>query len=236
MLRDPFAVTWRERLLVLGTVVCLIVTAFSMGLTYWHEATVELLGLIPVSMVAAGKFLPLWGLGDSHFSPWELGLVIWALDTCTVLVVVYGLDALYSVRPLRRAMAKLQTNARLVLAAYPGIRRAAVIGVVLFVLFPVAGTGALVGAFLGILLGMRRLVLIVAISLGGLLGGMLMAFAAVYFGEAVQRLRTMQSDPLIKWLTIGLVVLVVALGFFWLNRMYQRAIEAARQDPEQQLS
>jgi uncharacterized membrane protein len=230
--RDPFDVSWRERLAVLGTMFGVILCALVLGLIRAHEATMELVGLVPASVFAIGKFLPLWGIGASHFNPWELGLVIWALDTCTVLVMVYGLGSIYRIGPLKRLLGRLQLNAGLVLAAYPRIRRAAVIGVVLFVLFPVAGTGAMVGAFLGILLGLNRGVLIAAVSLGGLGGGMLMAFAAVNFHDVMLRLRETQSDPVIKWLIIAVVVVALIALFWWLNRVYRRAIEAAREEME----
>ena len=230
--KDPFDVTWRERLVVLGSVAAAVIVAFSLGLVYANDATVELMGLIPVSVVAAGKFLPLWGIGDSHFNPWELGLVIWAMDTVTVLLIVYGLEGIYGIKPAKRALLKIQANAKLVLTAYPRIKRTTVAGVVLFVLFPVAGTGALGGGFLGILLGLHRVVLISAVSIGGLLGGMLMAFAAVNFGDAMQALMDMQSDPAVKWVSIGVVILVLVVGFMLLNRAYKRALELAREQSE----
>lgn len=228
--RDPFDVSWRERLVVLGTLSGIVVSALILGLIYAGDATMELVGLVPASIFAVGKFLPLWGIGASHFNPWQLGLVVWALDTCTVLIVVYGLELIYRLGPLRRVLARLQLNARLVLAAYPRLRRGAVVGVVLFVLFPMTGTGAMVGSFLGILLGLNRRVLIAAVSLGGLCGGMLMAFAAVNFHDAMLGLREAQSHPLIKWLIIATIVAALIALFWWLNRVYKRAIETAREE------
>lgn len=215
---------------MLGAVAGALLITLGIGLTRAHQATVELIGLIPASVLVVGKFLPLLGIGASRFSAWELGLVIWALDTFTVLVIVYGLQGLYRIRPLARTLARVQTSAGLVLAAYPRMRRTAVAGVVLFVLFPLAGTGALVGTFLGILLGLHRGVLIAAVSFGGLTGGMIMAFAAVNFRDAVIALRNVQSDPVIKWLIVGAVVVALIALFVWVNRMYKRALEAARKD------
>ena len=233
-MRDPFRASWRERIVVLGTLAVLLVGVLVLGFFHAHGAALELVGLIPATFLAIGKFLPLWGIGgQSHFSPWDLGLVVWIMDTCTVVVLVYSLELLYKVRPIEAALVRIQQHAGLVLAAYPRMRRAAVMGVVVFVLFPLAGTGALGGAFLGILLGLNRFVLMAAVSGGGLLGGLLMAFAAVNFGDAVQSLRAMQSDPLIKWMIIAAIVLVIASVFWWLNRAYQRVIAAARAQSEQ---
>jgi uncharacterized membrane protein len=225
---DPYDADWRERLMVLGSVAGLVLLGLILGMVFAHDATLELMGLVSVSFFAAGKFLPMWGIsGQSHFSPWELGLVIWAMDTCTVLIMVYALELFYRFRRLKGFLDRVQANAGLVLAAYPRMRRAAVVGVMMFVLFPLAGTGALVGSFLGILLGLRRQVLIAAVSVAGFLGGMLMAFAAIYFRGVVVDLRSMQQDPTIKYLIIGSVVAVVVLGFWLLNRAYRKALAQA---------
>ncbi len=226
---DPFDADWRERLLVLGSLFGGIAVGLVLGLIYAHGPTTELLGLVPASFFAAGKFLPLWGISDaSNFSPWELGVVIWVMDTCTAMLMVYGLEGLYRFERLKAGLHRVQANASLVVEAYPWIRKAAIVGVVVFVLFPVAGTGAVGACFLGILLGMNRHVLIGAVSLGGLLGGMLMAAAAVYFGGAVLALRDTLQDPTVKYASIAAIVLVVLWGVRALNRAYRNALDLAR--------
>jgi len=215
---------------VLGLVLGGLIAALVVGLTLAPGPTAELIGLVPLSMFAVGKFLPLWGVsGESHFGPWELGLVIWVLDTCTVLLVVYGLEALYRFDRLRRPLEKVQANAGLVLRAYPRIRRVAVVGVALFVLFPVAGTGAMAGAFLAILLGLKRHVAILAVSLGGLGGGMMMAFLAVFFEGAATEFQHLQDNPAVKWGSMAVVALLLVLAVRGLTRAYRRALEEARQ-------
>lgn len=226
---DPYDADWRERVIVLGTGGGVIVAALVLGLVFANSATLELIGLVPLSMFAVGKFLPLWGLNpDSHFSPWALGLVIWVVDTATVLFVVYALEGLYRFKRLKRALDKVQSNAMMVLNAYPRMRRGAVVAVTAFVLFPIAGTGAMMGAFLGILLGLHRRVTIAAVSAGGLIGGMMMAFLAVYAGEAVQDLRSAQEDPVVHYVIIGALVAVGVAALWWLNRTYRRAIAQAQ--------
>ena len=226
--RDPYDAGWRERLFVLGTAAGLLGVALALGLVYARHATTELLGIVPVSIFAVGKFLPMWGItGQSNFTPWELGLVIWVLDTCTVLLVVYGLEGLYRFAYLRRALDRVRSNVGLVLVAYPRIRRGAAIGVTVFVLFPIAGTGAMIGAFLGILLGLHRHVLIAAVSAGGLIGGMLMAVLAVYFREALFWIRDIQQHPAVKVASIAVMVLIVGFAFRWLGQTYRRALHAA---------
>jgi len=228
---DPFDVSWRERVAVLGSVFGSLLAALVLGLIYSHDATLELLGLIGASFAVVGKFLPLWGVsGESSYSAWELGMVIWVMDTCTVLILVYALEAFYRLRPLKRFLEKAQTNARLVLDAYPAIRKATVVGLTVFVLFPIAGTGAIGATFVGILLGVRRQTLIACVSLGGFLGGMGMAALAVNFEGAMRSLQSTQQNPTIKYATIAALVAVAAALVWWLNRAYRRALSQAEKD------
>lgn len=226
---DPFDVTWRERLIVLGSVGAALIVAYAIGIIYWPDATKDLTWLVPTSFFAAGKFLPLFAIsGKVDLGPYQLGVVIWAMDTFTVLMVVYALEGFYWIRPLKRWLDKVQGNAQLVLDAFPRIRKTAIVGLVLFVLFPIAGTGALAGAFIGILLGIDRFKLIAAVSAGGLLGGTLMAFLAANFASALRDVEAMQRDPTLKYVIIGAVGLVVVISVVLLTRAYRRALETAR--------
>ena len=225
----PYKISWRERLIVLGSVFAAILCAWSIGYVHAREATLELTALLSAGLFAIGKFLPLWGIsGKSHFTPWELALAKWGLDTWSPLMIIYALDALYRVPVLGRALVRMQHNASIIVRAYPRLQSTAIVGLVLFVSLPVTGTGAVVGAFIGALLGLHRAVLIAAISAGGLLGGLIMAFAAVHFGQAMEDLRQAQADPAIRWIIIGAGVMVLAGLFLWVNRAYRRALASAR--------
>lgn len=228
---DPFDVSWRERVAVLGGVGGVLLAAYALGMALNPRATLELTGLVPASFFAAGKFLPLWSIsGKSNFGPYQLGVVIWLMDTCTVIGVVYAIEGAHKVRPIKRGLERVQANARLVLAAYPRLRKAAVGGVILFVLFPVAGTGSVGATFIGILLAMHRAALIAAVSVGGLIGGMLMAFIAVHFENALLSLREAQHDPTLKYVFVGAVIGLFVVGLVFLNRAYRRALESAREE------
>jgi uncharacterized membrane protein len=226
---DPFDASWRERLLVLGGMAAALAVAITLGMIFSPGATVELFVAVPTSFFAVGKFLPLWGIsGKSQFGPYELGLVIWVMDTFNVVLFVYALEAFYRFPRLKRSLDKVQGHATLVLGAYPRLRSWTRVGVVLFVLFPVAGTGAVGATFIGILLRVPRQVLIACVSFGGLIGGMLMAFAAVHFRGAVESFQVFQTNPNVKYAFIAGVVVLLALGVWWMNRAYNRVIDQAR--------
>jgi uncharacterized membrane protein len=220
-------------MVVLGSVGVVLVVGYVLGMIYFPGATKDLMWLVPTSFFAVGKFLPLFGIsGQIELGPYQLGLVIWAMDTFTVLMIVYALEGVYWIRPLKRWLDRIQANAILVLDAFPRMRKMAIAGLVLFVLFPIAGTGAIGGAFIGVLLGLHRVRLIAAISAGGLIGGMLMAFLAANFASALRDVQALQEDPSLQYLIVGAVVLALAIGVIALTRAYRRALEDARRKPE----
>jgi len=221
---NPFDVSTKERIVVLGSVLAAIITAVVLGLIYTGTKVLELAGWIVLSFFLAGKFLPLAALKpEVGYTAYELGFVIWIMDTVTVLVIVYSIELLYGVSIIRRGLNAIWVNANLVLTAYPRLRKLTIPGIVLFVLFPVAGTGAIGGAFIGILLGMHRAKLIFAVSFGGLLGGMAMAYAAENFREAVERLEHNKSNPVVLGVFIAISVTILIA----LRHMYKRALKRA---------
>jgi uncharacterized membrane protein len=227
---DPFDATWRERLVVLGSMFGALAVAIVLGLVFARGATLELFGLVPASFFAVGKFLPLWGItGKSQFGPYELGLVIWVMDTFNVVLFVYALEGLYKIKRLERWLHRVQANSALVLDAYPRMRKMSRVGLVLFVLFPIAGTGSIGATFIGILLRTPRRVLIACVSLGGLIGGMLMAFAAANFSDALRSFQGLQSDPTLKYVFLGVVIALVVAGVWAMNRAYKKVLARQRE-------
>jgi len=218
-----FDVGWRERFAVLSTTTAIVLVIALIGERLVPVKAHEVFTLLPLTFVAIGKFLPLWGISDrSSLGPYELGTVIWALDTLTVVVFVYSFEAIYRIGPARRALDKIHHNMRLLLLAYPRIKQLSIVGVIMLVLFPVSGTGALAGTFIGLLLGVHRAVLIASVSAGGFLGGFLMAFLAANFSSALSAFQGSQETK--YWLTGVFVALILGI-VYWLSRAFQRVLE-----------
>lgn len=225
VLADPFGIDRRERILVLAGTLGLVLLGIGLGFLLAPAATLELVGLVPISVFAAGKFLPLWALSQkSHFSPWHLGLVIWALDTITILIVVYALWPLLAFKKIRLWIDKVREEAKVVLEAYPKMRRYTVVGLTLFVLFPVAGTGAFVGGFVGILLGLPKKTLIASVSAGGFLGGMLIAALSASMQHALLAFHAAQEKPWIQYTILASVLLLIIAVMIFFNRMHRKAL------------
>lgn len=228
----PFDVTWRERTAVLGGTGAVLLALILVGMQVAPKATLELLGLAPITFVALGKFLPLWSIGgQSNFGPYELGVGIWVLDTLTVILFVYSFEAFYRIPAAQRALDRIHHNMGVLLEVYPSMKRLSLIGVFFFVLFPISGTGALAASFIGMLLNVHRGALIAVVSAGGCVGGLLMAFLASNFASALASLQQAQSDPTTKYVILGLVVVLVAACVIWLGRAFRRVLAEADTDP-----
>ena len=226
-IKNPFDIGWRERILVLGSVLCVCLMGIFLGFVYAPTEMQILLPLIPVSIFVLGKFLPLVCVSETiPFAPWQLGLVVGVLDVLTIILFVYGLSLLLRISFISNKLTAIQYKAQLILCHYPKIRRVAIFSVMCFVLFPIAGTGALFGGCLGTLLGLHRTVLIASVSVGGFIGGLLMALLAVEFQDFVYLLK---DSPTIKYTSIVMFVGLIAGGVLWLQRIYNTILLEAEQ-------
>jgi uncharacterized membrane protein len=212
-----FDASWQERLVVIGGFFGALICAVIFGLIYAREHTQLLFALVPISFFGLGKFLPLIAIEETTFGFYELGMVIWIMDTCTVLLLVYSIEAIYKNKWTARVLGKVQHQAGIVIRAFPKIRSFAIVAMVLFVLFPVSGTGAIGGAFLGALMGLHRYKIIAAVSFGGFIGGMGMAYLAEHFGRAIEPYR---NNPYI----ITLLIVGFLAALWGLNRAYKAAL------------
>lgn len=96
-------------------------------------------------------------------------------------------------------------------------QRFALIGVSIYVMFPVHGSGGLVGTILGRILGLNRWRVFGAVSIGAIVGALWIAMLVQYVGESI--LDFFEGDI---FLLIGMIVTVVILAFvisfIWKNR------------------
>jgi uncharacterized membrane protein len=183
-----------------------------------REATRELVALLPVAFSSAGAFLPVWGLSDSSgFGPYQLGLIVWSLDTVKALVVVYSFDSLYRLGAGGRFLRRQRERASRLIDKRPGLRRASIGGLAVFVLIPIPGTGAIAGALLGALLGMHRRAIVAAVSGASLSSAVIVATIALHSSHLLAWLVHAHTDPLYRFPIMG-AVLIAGVGAFLLLR------------------
>jgi len=128
-----------------------------------------------------GKLIILSGAApDSTFgmSTLALAALVVFVDMVVAYFFAYNLHHVYRIPRVGPWLERLQHFCRYWLARNTWMRRWAFTGVLLFVMFPLTGTGAPGGSILGRIVGLRPVTTLLAIATGSLLGcGLMAAFA-----------------------------------------------------------
>jgi uncharacterized membrane protein len=156
-----------------------------------------------------GKLVILTGaLPEQSFgmTPLQLAVLVFLMDMWVAYFFAYNLHHVYRIPRVGPWLERLQRYCRYWLSRQPWMRRWAFTGVMLFVMFPLTGTGAPGGSILGRIVGLRPGTTLCAIALGSTLGcGLMAGFAA--------RLEPSFRDLRDEWWFAagGLVILAILL-------------------------
>lgn len=177
------------------------------------DAAVEVLTTAIATATVLGKFVVLRGLHPEGFldHPYKLALLVVYMDLMVAFIAVFNTGLLFKIPRLGRRIQGIQANGAAILQRNPWMSRVTFIGVVAFVMFPLSGTGAIGGALFGRLLGQSPARTLLAIAVGGALGGFGMAALAEVFGDQMAKL---QGNPVLLIAGIG----AVAAAGYWLLR------------------
>lgn len=166
-----------------------------------------------------GKFVILGGgEGDllearGFYSAEQLVALVLYMDVMTACFLAFHLGFLFRLPVVGEKLKALVDDGQFILQSNRWMKRATFLGLVAFVMFPLAATGSVGGSIFGRLLGMSRIGTFVAIAIGNVLGCGLM-----YFGS---ELITRHVDRDNHWLTIGGIA-VIATIIFLLNHRYRQ--------------
>lgn len=152
----------------------------------------------------------------------ELFLMVVWMDVSIAMIFVYHASFIYRIPFVGPRLLRLVEDGQFILAHQPWIRRATFVGLVAFVFFPLAATGAVGGSIFGRLLGMTRRATFLAILLGSVLG-----CGAMYVGAGVINRYLDRDNP---WLTVGGIAVVVGIIVIlnWRYQKLKRRVMAAR--------
>ncbi len=208
--RRDYPIWWRITFLLppLSTlVICLVVVVLG--------GILQLQNLLIAAALAfffLGKFVIL-GSEQLSLDPFELFTLVVYMDIMTGMLLVFHAGFLFRIPYLGSRLLVVARDSQQLLAGHPWIRRATFIGITLYVMFPLAATGAVGAAIFGRLLGMSRLSTFLAICLGSILGCGIMVYGSVLIDKYIGR-----DNPM---LTIGGVAIVTAL-ILLLNYRYRK--------------
>jgi uncharacterized membrane protein len=193
------------------------------------EAAVELLTTALATATVAGKFVVIRGIHDEGFfdSPYKLAFLVIYLDLIVALIAVYNIGIFYRIPRFGAKIRDMQRNGKKILARNPWMGKVTFFGIVAFVMFPLAGTGAIGGSIFGRLLGVSRAVTMTAIAIGSFIGAFLMAILADLFGATIERFR---DNPF----SLAGGLLAIGLAVWWILRTANRAVaaEESREDED----
>jgi len=208
---------WRRTAYLLGP---FGVTAFVLGGVYlfaglWTLNEVWITGL--VSLLGAGTTVVFGkaAVGDATFNfklgTWQLAYVVMYVNAASTFFYTYNLDLLQRVPKVGPVMRRARRNAAVMLTHRPWIRRWAVVGVGLFVVTPLPGSGALGGALVGRIVGVSKRATFISVSIAGVIVSIGYAMLASELKQALDRLEHFVPP----WVRIGVFVLA-ALVMIWL--------------------
>jgi len=157
------------------------------------------------SLLVVGKFIVFAGLQDDALSPRVLAIMVWLIDLCFAVCLASGLESLERAPVLGRWLRRARRRAVEVIARYPGLERMAFLGVVAFVMLPLAATGAISGSFAARMLGLTRIAGVLAIAIGSAITAAAFALLATFLGERGEEL--VRSPVLVGTTVFVLVIL-----------------------------
>jgi uncharacterized membrane protein len=165
-----------------------------------------------LSFVALGKFLVVRGISPRGFTPWELAIIVFYLDLAVAFFLTFNLDHAYRIPGFGRRLEALQRYGSEVLGERPWLRKLTSLGVVLFVMFPLTGTGAIGGSLFGRLLGLGRLRTYSSIAVGSAIGCFGMAALADFVATLIpEEVRNSLWFEMIGIVLIALLILFLLL-------------------------
>jgi len=142
------------------------------------------------------------GIGTGA-NPWALALAIAFVDIVLAIFLAWNFDLARRIPFIGGAIRRLQDKGEDILEEKPWVERLAFFGIVLFVIIPLQGSGALGGTMLGRAMGVGRAKIVGAVTTGGLIGAFAIAIS-VEFGLGL--VASLDAYSLLLYLLLAMVL------------------------------
>lgn len=198
-------VAWAASVLALfgWTIAWLVIVEPENGVWIW--ATELGLATLP------GKYLIFVGLHTGAvLGPWGIAFLAMAVDLVVALTLAVFLGFLLRFEWLAHTLRGAHDKAEAVLTEYPGVRRLAFWGVVLFVFLPLPASGSIGGTFVAQIVGLSRTRGALAVCLGGVIVSATFAGLAMAIGPDAER---MLRNPWVSVASVAVFALVAVLAW-----------------------
>jgi uncharacterized membrane protein len=214
--RQKYPLTWW------GTLVGPFVLTAAILLVVWLQYGAEFVGKLVWTTVIAffffGRFIILSGQEPdaenirSFLTSQQLFILITYLDLLVAVVLSFHIGFLFKVPVLGPKVSELVADGRVILTQQPWMRRMTYLGLVAFVVFPLAATGSVGGSIFGRLLGMTRWSTLSGIAMGSIIGNGIMYFGSDFLNRVLDK-----DDPRLFWGGVAVIAILIIL----LERRYR---------------
>jgi uncharacterized membrane protein len=165
------------------------------------------------TFLGGGKLVILAGaVENAPVSPWVIAALVVYIDLATALGVLGGIQHLYRVPGVGRRIAAARASSARLLQRNPWMHRIAFATLAGFVAVPFNGTGALVGAVLGRLMGLSRVGIVTATACGSVAASLALALAGDLWAE---RINALVARPYLGLLSVASVLAMTVLISRW---------------------
>lgn len=136
-----------------------------------------------VGILEKGLTVPLLNLHvvPVKINPVSMALAVAYIDIIVALFLVWNYDIAKKIPIVGQFISKVEEKGKNVEYKYGWVKPLRFIGIVLFVMIPFQGSGGLVGSIVGRLIGMKPWNTLIAISIGAVIGCLLIATFAQAF-------------------------------------------------------
>jgi len=173
-----------------------------------------LAGIAAATFVGGGKLVILAGAAEqAPVGHWPLAALVVYIDVATAAVVLGGIQELYRLPRAGPRLARARAAGWSLLQRHPWTRHATWLSLAGFVAVPFHGTGALVGAFIGRLLGLSRTAILTATLFGSATAAVMLGFAGDYWSE---RISSAASHPVLAVVAVVITAALAILASKWM--------------------
>ena len=210
---EPLAPSLRLALLA-GPIVGFGVVLLATWLVQGGEAAGFVASMAAGAFIGGGKLVILAGAVDqAPVGHWALAALIVYMDVATALVVMGGMHHLYRMPGAGPTLARARESGWRFLQRHPWTYQATWVSLAGFVAVPFNGTGALVGALVGRMLGLTRRAIFTATAFGSASGAIALALAGDYWAE---RISAIAGHPVLAVVAVVTLAALAILASKWM--------------------
>lgn len=220
-----------------------VVVVIFIGLIQGWESALKFLVAAVATALVLGRFVILFGQSGSQIVPqveegsfWhvmyqqlgqtsslELFLLVTYMDIVVAAFLAFHLGFMFRIPFFGPKAADLIGDTQTLVHDRPWVKRASVLVLIIFVIFPTSSTGSVGGSIFGNLMGLSRFATFASIVTGSVLGNGMMYLLAGQFDKYI--------DKDAWWLKLGGVAFCLVLVFF-LERRYRHMKKVALAEKE----